>query len=81
MSFICTGCQPRRDSYMVKHRSKARHECLGNGCGCGSCYPTPPVSDEKYNTWMATLGAFYIENSKTLGKMLIERKLKPKPED
>jgi hypothetical protein len=74
---ICPGCQPRRASYGSKHKSKAEHRCQGNGCQCGSCYPRPPVSNEQYKTWMATIGEFYIQNSIVLAKMLKQKKLKP----
>lgn len=85
---VCDGCQPNRAKRGVTHRSKARHNCIGVGCACGSCHPTPPVTQEQYETWMAILGAkgiqggkmvkeFYVQNSIVLGKMLKEKKLKP----
>ena len=87
---VCSGCQPRRDSKGVKHRSKAAHHCLGNNCICGSCYPAPPITDSQYlaavkaieerRTWMAKLGGFYVDNTKALIKMVETGKLKPDQE-
>jgi len=74
---ICQGCLPRRDGTNAKHKGKAGHFCERNGCLCGSCHPTGPVSNEQYKTWMATIGEFYIQNSIVLSKMLKQKKLKP----
>jgi hypothetical protein len=73
---VCDGCLPRRDKSGVKHRSRAEHRCSGLGCGCGSCYPTGPVTQDQYDSWMAKLGGFYIHNTKALVEIVKEKVVK-----
>jgi hypothetical protein len=78
---VCDGCLPHRDSNLNKHKSKAAHRCLGNGCPCGSCHPVAPVTNEQYRTWMEKLGGFYVENTKALVKIVTTGKVKKEETD